>query len=389
MKYKYRKIEAHIKFSTFLNTFVHMTHALGYLCSSTSWGGLEMNQLKNASWMKERGHSVFVLCKENSPIEKASIELGIPVISIEKHRKYYDFKAGKRLANKIDENKITHLIVRDTRDMSVAVIAKRNAVMRVHLSYFMEMQLGVKKNNFFHTLRFSYFDLWSCPLNWLQKQVFTMTRINPKKVVVIPSGLDLRDFQTVLSKQEAREKLDLPNDRMIFGLIGRFDPHKGQLLLLEALQKIDDPTVGVCFLGEPTKEASSAYVDLMQKTIDENELGSRVFIRPFRKDVATFFYGIDAFVMASKAETFGMVTIESMACGTPVIASNAGGSPEILDFGKYGLLFEPLNAESLATKMLKYRANPEMFSSDQLKEAVLKYDHTLVCEQVEKALKIE
>lgn len=364
-----------------------MTHTLGYLCSSRSWGGLEMNQLKNAYWMKERGHSVYILCKENSPIEKAAIERGISILTIEDHRKYYDFKAGKKLAEILDQKKITHLIVRDTRDMSVAVIAKRHALMRLHLSYFMEMQLGVKKTNLFHTLRFSYFDLWSCPLNWLQKQVLTMTRINPNKVVVIPSGLDLRDFQPEQKVEEARAKLDLPADKLIYGLIGRFDPHKGQVLLLEALKKIDDPTVCVCFLGEPTKEAGSEYVDLMHKIISENDLGSRVFIRPFRKDIATFFYGIDAFVMASKAETFGMVTIESMACGTPVIASNAGGSPEILDSGKYGLLFEPLNAESLATKMLKFQANQGMFSKEALKESVLKYDHTDVCRRVEEVLK--
>jgi glycosyltransferase involved in cell wall biosynthesis len=365
-----------------------MTHTLGYLCSSTSWGGLEMNQLKNANWMKERGHAVYLLCKANSPIEKAAKELNIPILLIESHRKYYDFKAGRELSKIIDNAKITHLIVRDTRDMSVAVIAKRKAVTKIHLSYFMEMQLGVKKKNLLHSIRFAYFDLWSCPLNWLEKQVLTMTRMNPKKVMVIPSGLDLRMFEPTQEQQEARMKLDLPQDKTIFGLIGRFDPHKGQVLLLEALTKIDDPNVCVCFLGEPTKEAGSEYVDLMNKTVQDNDLSSRVFIRPFRKDIAIFFYAIDAFVMASKAETFGMVTIESMACGTPVIASNAGGSPEILDYGKFGLLFEPLNAESLATKMMKFTADQSMFSATALKENVVKYDHEKVCGLVEEALMI-
>lgn len=363
-----------------------MTNKLAYLCSSTSWGGLEMNQLKNAQWMQERGHLVVILCKNNSPIAKAAIESNVPVLIIENHKKYYDFKAGKKLGKLIDENSITHIIVRDTRDMSVAVIAKRKAKTKIHLSYFMEMQLGVNKKNPFHTLRFSYFDLWSCPLNWLAKQVVSMTFFNSKKIRVIPSGLDLRVFEDEISKESAREKLNLPLDKIIYGLIGRFDPHKGQVLVLEALSKIEDPNITVCFLGEPTKEAGTDYVNLMQTTIRENKLEERVFIRPFRKDITTFFHAIDAFIMASKAETFGMVTIESMACGTPVIASNAGGSPEILDHGKFGLLFEPLNAESLTRKMIHFKENIGEFSSKALKEEAKKYDHRKVCEMVEKEL---
>jgi glycosyltransferase involved in cell wall biosynthesis len=143
-----------------------------------------------------------------------------------------------------------------------------------------------------------------------------------------------------------------------------------------------------CFLGEPTKESGTEYIDLMQKTIDENALNERVFIRPFRKDIATFFSAIDVFVMASKAETFGMVTIEAMACGVPVIASNAGGSPEILDFGRYGMLFEPLNPESLAKKIDVFCENPNVFSLETLKAEVLSYSHKDICAKVEKVLGI-
>lgn len=366
-----------------------MGHILGYLCSSTSWGGLEMNQLKNAGWMLERGHKVFLLCKKDSPIEKAAKGASIPILTIEKHKKYYDFSAGKKLASILDSNQISHLIVRDTRDMSVAVIAKRKAKSTIHLSYFMEMQLGVKKTNLLHTIRFSYFDLWACPLNWLEQQVLTMTKMKPAKVKVIPSGLDLKQFEIEITKAEARKQLDLPEEPIIVGLIGRFDPHKGQVLLLEAMSKAKNKSFICCFLGEPTKEAGSEYVDLMQRTIEVNKLNDRVYIRPFRKDIATFFKAIDVFVMASKAETFGMVTIEAMACGVPVIASNAGGSPEILDFGKFGMLFEPLNPESLAKKIDKFCEEPNTFSLQVLKQEAKKYTHDGVCASVEKLLKLK
>ena len=78
----------------------HSIH-LAYLCSSVSWGGLEMNQLKNALWMQERGENVLMICKENSPVAQSCLSVGITIAYIEDHRKYYDFKAGNKNSKSI------------------------------------------------------------------------------------------------------------------------------------------------------------------------------------------------------------------------------------------------------------------------------------------------
>ncbi len=363
-----------------------MNHKLGYLCSSLSWGGLEMNQLRNAVWMHERGHSVVFLGVKDSPVFKEAIAAGLRTLEIVRHKKYYDFKSGRALAKLLEREEISHLILRETRDMSASVIAKRHCAHPIHLSYFMEMQLGVKKTHVLHTLRYRHFDLWSCPLNYLADQVRTMTRFSQDKVIVIPSGLDLAKATSLLSKTEARLEMDLPLDKQIFGLAGRFDAQKGQLLLLEALAMTNNTTTAVCLLGEPTIGEGESYSRQITEFIDGNNLNERVFIRPFRSEVSTFFRAVDAFVMASKAETFGMVTIESMACGTPIIASNAGGSPEILDFGKIGTLFTPMDSHALADAMTDFIENPERVSAKDLIQASQHYNHAKVCSAVENAL---
>jgi glycosyltransferase involved in cell wall biosynthesis len=365
-----------------------MKTKIGYLCSSVSWGGLEMNQLRNAGWMQSRGHEVLLICREGAPIAQKAVEQEIPVLFIQKHRKYYDFKAGKRLAQLLKDQHVSHLLLRDTRDMSLAAIAKRFVPGKLHLSYFMEMQLGVSKKNVLHTLRFRHFDLWSCPLNWLAGQVETMTRFDPANIRVIPSGLELQPFTDGPTMQEARTLLDLPQDKKILGLIGRFDPQKGQLLLLEALKLVAGQEVCVCLLGEPTRGEGLEYFGRIESIIAENNWENRVFIRPFREDIPTFYKAINAFVMASKAETFGMVTIEAMASGTPVIGSNAGGTPEILKFGEAGYLFAPLNAASLAESITRFLREPHVFAPEILIKNAQVYDHKQVCQQVEKALGI-
>lgn len=363
-----------------------MAHKLAYLCGSKSWGGLEMNQLRNALWMKERGHDVVFFCWQHTQVAFEAAKMGIPFVYLPHYRKYYDFRAGKLLTNKLREGKFTHLLIRSTYDMSISAFCKSRLGDNIHLSYFMEMQLGVKKTNLLHTIRFRKIDLWSCPLPFLARQVETMTHFPKERIRIIPSGIKLEELQITLTQAEARQKLDLPEKGFFFGLIGRFDPQKGQLLLLEALSRCREQDFAVVFLGEPTKNEGAEYAAKLRDFIHTHQLEKRVFIRPFRQDIASFYQAIDWFVMASKAETFGMVTIEAMACGTPTLGSNAGGTPEILEHGKLGALFQTLDAGDLARKLDEISSGQKIVDRTLLLEKSTQYDHRKICEAVEKNL---
>ena len=364
-----------------------MKSKLAYLCSSQSWGGLEMNHIRNAKWMADLGYDTTVICVAGTPIEKYAQELNLTVHTIVPHKKYYDFKQGKILSRYLSENDFTHLLIRSTYDMSITAIVKRKLKDKIHTSYFMEMQLGVKKTNFLHTLRFKGIDLWSCPLNWLEEQVNTMTRFS-NKTVVIPSGLDLSQFDTIVSQEEARKALDLPRDAMIFGLIGRFDPQKGQLLLLEAMEKSKHKDYHVVLLGEPTKHEGEEYFEKMERVIQNELFKDRVHVRPFMKEVTTFFSAVDWFVMATKAETFGMVTIESLAAGTPVLGSNAGGTPEILQEGKGGRLFSTQNSTDLAKQIDAICGENLKIEARTLQNMAKVYDHNVITKMVAEELNL-
>lgn len=359
-----------------------MKAKLAYLCSSTSWGGLEMNHIRNASWMHARGHVVVFFCVEGSPLHLSALEEKLPVELIPKHKKYYAFKEGFSLAKTLKSSNFTHLITRSTRDLSISATVKWRLGDLITTAYFMEMQLGVPKTNLLHTLRYRYLDIWSCPLQWLKMQVESMTKFN-NKLVVIPSGLNRENFLQPMTKIEARKSLNLPNDKMIFGLLGRFDPQKGQLLLLEATQKCKNNDFHVILLGEATKNEGDTYYSSILKFIEENELQDRVHFKPFMNNVSIFYKAIDWFVMATKAETFGMVTIESLTSGTPVLGSNAGGTPELLDNEKGGKLFVSEDAGSLAEIIDEIIDNKISYPQHSLEELTVQFDHNSVCEQIE------
>lgn len=364
-----------------------MKAKLGYLCSSESWGGLEMNHVRNAIWMKARGHDVLLFCIENTPIEKFALSNHIEVIHIQKHKKYYDFKKAKILSKILIEEKISHLIIRSNYDMSITSNVKRKLKNKIHTSYFMEMQLGVKKTNLLHTLRYKNIDLWSCPLNWLKQQVEEMTNFK-NELVVIPSGLDLSQFSNIDTVENDRKLMKIDENKLVFGLIGRFDIQKGQLLLLEAMKKCNNQNFHVAFLGEPTINEGESYFEEMKSFIQANQLENRVSIHPFQENTTPFYNAIDWLVMATKAETFGMVTIESLACGTPVLGSNAGGTPELLQNETGGLLFKSLDSNDLAKKIDLICKKEKVYDKENLKMIAKKFDHQLVCSMVEKALSI-
>ncbi|MEX1192433.1 MAG: glycosyltransferase family 4 protein [Brumimicrobium sp.] len=361
---------------------------IAYLCVSKSWGGLEMNQLRNAVWMKERGHEVLLLGLKNSRVLKEAKAVNIKVHNVNQHKKYYDFKRALELRKIIRSYNITHLFLRDPKDISLAVTTKKIMNNKLFLAYFMEMQLGVKKNDFLHTWRFNSLDAWSCPSSFLMKQVEEMTNFPKSKIKVIPSGLDLSKFEKLPTKQEARKTLGLPSDKILLGLIGRFDPFKGHMLLLDAYELLPSDIkakISLVFLGEKNHPDVDDFNNRLLNRIASDKFKQVVHVLPFRKDVEVFYTAMDATIMASKAETFGMVTIESMASGTLVIGSNAGGTPELLAYGELGILFETMNKESLAYSINQF-VNESQYNPKKLNDAVQKFSYEKVCESVEKLL---
>ena len=346
-----------------------------------------MNHLRNARWMMERNHDVLILGIDSSPIHTNALAMGLPFRAILPHRRWYDFKALRRIIDIVEAEKISHFIIRKVGDMSLAAGLKHTIKERIHVSYFMEMQLGIRKKSLFHTLRYRNIDVWSCPLVWLKEQVESHTHFR-NTLVVIPSGVELEQFNRPISKSEARKTLELPQHELIFGMAGRFDPKKGQLLLLQALLKCKNTDFLVLLMGETTVNEGSEYNQTLNQFIGRNQLHERVLLRPHDSNINEFYASIDWMVMASESETVGMVTIEALASGTPIVGSNAGGTPEIMNGADGGLLFETMNSDDLAEKIDGIIDKVIVPEQSKLTALASKFDHHTVCAQVESVLGI-
>lgn len=329
---------------------------IAYICSSKSWGGLEMNHLKNAEVLSKRGHQVFVLGVDGSPFLKQAKKKNLQTIAIHHHHKYFHLRSAFKLSQILKKNEIDRIAVRDNRDLGLCATVRFYFYAAVRIFYFMEMQLTRDKKSFFHTRRYRHIEKWSCPLPYLQEQVVKHTRFPKEKTIVIPSGIHLSAFEQLPDQKEIRQQWGIKSEALVFGLIGRLDPQKGQWLLLEAFEKTakEMPEAELLFMGDPTAGEGKEYANELKTKANTSPWKDRIHFLPFSPKILEFYSAVDVVVMASYAETFGMVTLEALAAQKPIIGSNAAGTPDLLEHGQAGQLFNSKNADDLAQQMLKY-----------------------------------
>lgn len=326
-------------------------------CSSISWGGLEMNFVRYAQWLAERGHAVHVYCVDTSPIHQHIQQTQLAHTTVAHNRKYADVINAWKVSKHFRAFKAEVIWFRDTRDMSLLGLVKMLLGGQPKLIYQQAMQLGVDKKDIMHTWRFKRIDIWIATLDFLKQQVLQRTHFSEKKIHVIPLGVDAsRLHKDLPSKADCRQQLQLPQDKLLVGVIGRIDPLKGQHIAINAIQLCDE-NVHLVIMGESTKHEGNEYEMELKKKVRSLGLEKRVHFRPYSSNVGPFYQSLDIFAMTSKGETFGTVTIEAMSFGLPVIGTNSSGTPELLAFGEAGFLFEPENALELSEHIKTWSAS--------------------------------
>jgi glycosyltransferase involved in cell wall biosynthesis len=243
------------------------------------------------------------------------------------------------------------------------------------------MQIGIYKKDFFHTFFYQHLDKWISPLPWLKDNTLQRTNIAVEKIQVIPFGIDIQEFiDEKLTKDAARREINLPQNTLLVGIIGRLDPAKGQEYLLRALPLVRKAgfDVEVVVIGEESHADTRQYPQFLYNLVKELDINAYVHFRPFQQNVQVAFKALDVFVMASTSETYGLVTIEAMASGVPVVGAKAGGTAEIITDQVTGLHFENKNYEDLAAKLIHLFQNPNKAAelrNNAQKEAISKYDY--------------
>ena len=177
-------------------------------------------------------------------------------------------------------------------------------------------------------------------------------RYNPS---VIPNAVDHRRFRPDVDGSAVRSKLRIPPEVPIVLLVGRIVPHKGVEHFVEAARYVPDARFLVAGGG--------SSLDAMKRLALSMGVADRVrFLGRISDDrLPEVYAACDVFVLpsVSRLEAFGIVALEAMSTGKPVIVADIPGVREIIEDGRDGLLTDPVNPRDLAEKIRRLLSDPK------------------------------
>ena len=196
-----------------------------------------------------------------------------------------------------------------------------------------------------------------------KSQMVELYDANPQKIKVIPLGVDLDLFRPMPRDEATRAiGVDLPQDHHLVLFVGRLDPLKGLDTLLQAICKLTElaPELArhlcLAVIGGDADENGSGMgneLECLDKLRREAGIDDLVtFLGSRAQDTLPYYYSAaDVCVVPSHYESFGLVALEAMACGTPVIASRVGGLQHTVEDDVTGMLVPAGDVDALAEKL--------------------------------------
>jgi glycosyltransferase involved in cell wall biosynthesis len=180
------------------------------------------------------------------------------------------------------------------------------------------------------------------------RQMLIADGIPASRTVTVHEGIDVEHVEAA-ERVNVHETLWLPHHAPIVGNVAALVPHKGQRYLVEAAHLVvqEVPDARFVILGE------GELREHLERQVREYRLEKHVFLPGFRTDVLGWIKGFDLFVMSSVTEGLGTSLLDAMACGKPIVATDAGGIPEVVDQGVTGTVVPARDPRAMATAIVE------------------------------------
>jgi len=195
----------------------------------------------------------------------------------------------------------------------------------------------------------------------MKTAVHDFYRVPFEKIGIIPNGIDTHEYRPSFGP-DVLSSYGIDPDKPFILFVGRISRQKGILHLVNAIRHLSPGIQVVLCAGAPdTKEIGTEMAERVKQAQRETE-NDIVWVEKWvpRAHIIILFSQASVFVCPSVYEPFGLINLEAMACGTPVVASSVGGIPDVVVHGETGLMvpFEPVDPTNPEP------GDPEQFSKD-------------------------
>jgi glycosyltransferase involved in cell wall biosynthesis len=210
-------------------------------------------------------------------------------------------------------------------------------------------------------------DYWVAPSRFTAEQFIKLFKISKEKIRVIPEGVDLEKFNRSVDTSDINEKLG--NERKIL-FVGNLHPNKGVHFLIKsfALVKSRINDVKLVIVGDG--HLKHYLINLTKRLNLEKDVIFAGFVND--EDLPKYYASCDIFASASVLEGFGLIFLEAMALGKPIVAFNLASIPEVVE--NAGILVNEINHEKFANAIIELLSDEKLYqekSENALKRAKL------------------
>lgn len=292
--------------------------------------------------MLDNGYRTSLVCQPGSKLEWYAKKRHQPFFSLAMSGEF-DLRAAYKIAAYARKNRFNILHAHSAHALSIGILTK----------YFYRKPILIGSRRVIPSVRkpligpFKYkhpfINKITC-ISEFVRQTLINDGLDPEKLTTIYSGIDTRKFDHVKPARHFKAELGIPKNQLLVGTIAALSGDKDYPNLLEAAKQViaRHDNVTFCAVGEgPDREK-------IHRLHKELGLNRRFIFTGFREDVGALLKIFDIFVLASKKEGMGTSILDAQSVGLPVVATRAGGIPEIVRDGKNGLLVEAQNPGALA-----------------------------------------
>lgn len=283
--------------------------------------------------------------------------------------KWTDRDTVAQVSRLIDENAVDLLVCQFRRSIPIGVRAARRSrrkpkvVAVLHGIVGGKVGLGRKLVNYFAFKGVNR--IVSVSESGVADTVGMNIGLDPAKVVAIPNGLDCAPFLAPATASRKQVLPDIEPDRFVFAMVGRLAPVKNHAGVLQALASIADrfPKAHLVIADQGPLQGE------IEALVAKLGLAGRVSLLGYRRDVPEILKHIDAYLMPSFREGFGLALAEAMVSGVPVITSHYGGMRELVPDEEYGFLVDAASIDSIATAMSRLLESSEAYRQRKIERA--------------------
>lgn len=334
--------------------------SIAQVCSSRSWGGMEMHVLSLSNQLRQVGLNVTVWCAPDSELARQAVRNDLSVFNFEP-RGYFNPKALYKTCAQLKKGPPDLLHVHFGKDLWTLVPALHGAC---NIPIVFTKHIGTQKPKRDPLHRYLYRHV--CRLiaisQVIAKNLLETHPVRQEQIEIIHHGIEVAQFQDPGTwRGTVRREWGISDDQYLIGTIGRLQDGKGHLEFLDMAAEIRRrfPFTRFVIVGEPTHGEEYRAQPIYDK-IKSLQLQDSVLLSGFRADIPAVLAALDLFAFPSRAEAFGLVLIEAMAAGKPVISTRCDGVLDIIRHEENGLLFDANRVQAFTQAVQRMLEQPDL-----------------------------